>query len=714
MQYICIKVLKTLGLLAVLAGALPLPAQVVPASDELTPELDEIVMEVVVPVDSMALVGGPWGVLRGAELERKTEASLGETLAWEPGVTSSFYGPVASRPIIRGLDGYRAGVFLNGLGTGDLSSASPDHAVAIEPMFIREIEIIRGPAGLLYGGSAIGGAVNVITTTIPRESPGGDGVAGALEGRYSSVDRGRTGIVTATVGDDRLVFQVNGLWRKTDSYKIPGHARTADYDINNRVRLPPNVPGPGPNPEGTVPNTQSETQTGSLGASYLFDHGWVGAAFTAYNSDYGVPSDGHTHGNPFGPPGFGPGPNDNVTIEMQQRRWEGAAGFWPAATWLEQLDVALSWSTLKQDEYEGIYLGNAFDGKTFDSRIEAQLPVLGAWDTRVGLQFTAFELFNENINYQAGRVDRDTLSTRSFNGALFGLTRWEEGPWEARLGGRAELQSAERTDRSNTSRNFSAFSVSTGAAYRVHEDGRAGLTLSFTERPPTADELYVEAPHGAIGIFQIPNPDLNNERSLGLDFSLEKDRGDWTFAFTGFYRHFPSFIYLENQGFEVDGLTAYRYVQRSANFVGAEFESTRPLYRSEESGLDVSALWDVVYGTDTTIHQPLPRIPPMRVGGRLDGWLGRWDAGVGLRYAFAQTRVPQAVFGTLEYQAPTASYLMLDANLGYTLKRGRWITRAYIQGTNLLNQEARNAASFLQEVAPLPGRNVTVGLSISY
>lgn len=687
-------------------------AQVAPVYNDEPIELAPFVVEVNAWTEPAAMLGGPVNLLSGDELKRQAAASLGETLAWEPGVSSSFYGPVASRPIIRGQSGYRVGVYNGGTQTGDLSSASPDHAVAQEPLFIEEITIIHGPAALLYGSSAIGGAVNIETSTLPRHAPA-QPVQAETELRYDSVNAGRTAGVAATVGDDTLAVQINGLLRETNSYRIPGYARTADYDANNRSWLPPGIAQPGPNPEGIVPNTQSSLNTGSVGASGFWDQGWAGAAFVFYNTDYGVPSDGHAHGNPAGQT-FGPGPNDAVTIQMQQRRGEAQTEFWPDTTWLDTVSFKAQYSDLVQDEFEGSYLGNHFNAQTYDTRLELESARFEQWQFAGGASFSGFELDNKNIYYIAGRADEDTLSTRSLTGAVFGLAQYSEETWEAQAGARAEFQQAERTDRSGVDRQDAAYSMSLGGARRLSEDGKVSLTLSYLQRVPTADELYVEAPHGATGIFQIPNPDLNNEKSLGLDLSFIKDRGLWTFTATGFVRHFGNYIYLENQGFEVDGLPAYRYVQRQANFVGAEVESAWNLIEREDELLTFTALWDTVYGTDITVHQPLPRMPPMRLGARLDYDLNRWSFGLGVRHAFAQNRVPQAVFGSLDYQSPTAAYTFVDANIAYTLIRAPWQARLFINATNLTNAEGRNATSFLKDVAPLPGRNFTIGMELSY
>lgn len=704
---------KYITILALIFGPCYLVSgQATPVWNEEPIELETFTVVADTWVEPTAMLGVPVSLLDGADLKRQTAASLGETLAWEPGVNSSFYGPIASRPVIRGHSGYRAGVFNSGLSTGDLSSASPDHAVAQEPLFIDEVEVIRGPAALLYGSSAIGGAVNMKTNTLPRYAPI-EPFQAKTELRYDSVNRGRTAGVAATLGEKAFAVQVNGLRRETESYRIPGLARTDEFDVTNRSRLPPGVEQPRPNSEGKVPNTQSSLATGSIGASKFWRHGWAGAAFVFYDTDYGVPSDGHAHGNPAGRR-FGPGINDDVTIEMQQRKGELATELWPDAEWLDTVSLKTQYAHLKQDEFEGIFLGNGFNAHTYDTRVELHSPQLDVWTFVGGGDFSLFSLDNRNISYVAGRADTDTLSTRSLSGSVFGLAQYAQDEWEGQIGTRFELQHAERSDLTGVDRQDSAASFSLGGARHLQNDFKLGLTLSFLQRVPTADELYVEAPHGAIGVFQIPNSDLDHEESIGLDISLSKERGFWTFTATGFVQHFENYIFLENQGFEVDGLPAYRNVQRRASFIGGEIESAWNLVEREDLELTLTAFWDMVRGTDITQDEPLPRMPPMRLGVRIDGETGPWTFGAGVRHAFAQERVPQAVFGTLDYQSDTPSHTFVDANLGYTLQRDAWEARLFVNATNLTDSEGRNAVSFLKDIAPLPGRSLSVGMEVRF
>lgn len=676
----------------------------------------ELVDFTVVDSDPLAgqteMLNMPMDLVTGDELKRQATASLGETLDWQPGVSSTFYGPVASRPVIRGQSGYRVGVFNGGMQTGDLSSASPDHAIAQEPLFIEAVEIIRGPAALLYGSSAIGGAVNMTTKTLPRFQQS-QVLKAESELRYDSAKEGRTAGITTTTTLDAMAVQVNGLVRETENYTIPGFARTADYDVTNRSRLPPGVPEPLPNSNGIVRNTQSSLRTGSIGASHFWQNGRAGAALVLYDTEYGVPTDGHAHGNPAGRT-FGPGPNDVVTVEMRQRKAEASGELWPDSSWLESASFKAQSARILHEEFEGTYPGSRFDARTHDLRVELTSSEPGPWAFSGGGSLSIFELDNTNISYVAGRADTDQLSTRSLNGAFFGFAQFAQERWDAQVGTRAEFQKSERRDISNRHRSDSALSLSLGAGRRLGQTNKLGLTLSFLQRVPTADEFYVEAPHGAVGIFQISNPKLENEQSLGMDLSFTRDDGFWSLTAVGFIRKFDNYIFLENQGFEVDGLPAYRYVQREALFYGGEIESRWILIARDNAHLVLSSIWDVTIGSDSTRDEYLPRMPPMRLSARLDYKKNEWRLGVGVRHAFAQDKVPKSVFGRLDYQSPTDAYTFVDADLSYTIKNGQWAQRIFLNATNLTDNEGRSATSFLKDVAPLPGRNLAIGIEIKY
>lgn len=650
--------------------------------------------------------------LRGSA--RGQEGTLGEALSWEPGLASSFYGPGASRPIVRGLGGFRVGVFQGGLSTGDLSAESPDHAVAVEPLFLREVVLHRGAAALVFGGGSIGGAVDVEPDYLPVAAmpEAWSGETGLL---LSSGDDGRTAYSKSAFRDGLWALQLNALARETDDYRIPGLARTADYDFNNRLRLPPGVQGQvGPNPEGRVPNTWTHTRSLALGTGWLDPRRTLRAGYQYYRTRYGVPLDGHTHGNPFGTPGVtGPSVGDGITIDLNQHRIHGDAALLTDLPWLSRIDFRGVASRFRQEEWEGRFLSNAFSK---DSReVISEIPWQGdGWSliNRWALHDSTYT--NRNITYAAGRADEDFLKTGSSRAAwaVLGSRAW--GPLDLRLGTRTDWQKAERQDRSGFQRDDLAWSGILEGVWRPAIPLRLVAALSRMERLPNAEELYIEAPRGAIGIFQIPDPHLDAELADSLELTASWQGPRLGVSVSLYERRFDGFIFLENQGFEVDGLTAYSRVQRDARFRGGEAELSWIPYQREDRSLVLSGFADWVRAEERETDQPLPRIPPLRLGGICKFNTTAWTASLQVLHAFQQDRVPREVFGTLSYQSPSEAYTLVEFLWEWRMVLFDQPSRLLLRGSNLLDEEARQHTSFLKDVAPLPGRQLHLAWSLEF
>ncbi len=653
--------------------------------------------------------------VRPTETLRETTGSLGEMLAWQSGVSSSFYGGAASRPVIRGMEGYRVGIFENSLATGDLSASSPDHAVAVEPLFIESIRLFKGPAALYHGGGAIGGAVDIHPNYIPlrSESPGS---GGSLQGHFDSATSGRTALIRHHSRQEDFAFRINLLSRETEDYRIPGAARTEDYDRNNRLRLPPAVRGQvAPNPQGRVPNTHSSTRAVGMGGGWFPGANAITVGFLHYAMEYGVPADGHTHGNPYGQAGItGPGPNDVITIDLKQNRLFAEAHIPLDQTWMDGINAKLSYTDYRQDEWEGSFLGNAFQRETVNSRLETE-SIGERGRLFLGGSFNAHRYDNRNISYGAGRADEDRLETSGEQLALFGLQEVEWASTVVRVGLRAEHQSARRRDRTDLSRSSTTGSSSLEVEQVLSETWRLATSLTLANRIPDPEELFIEAPHGATGVYAIPNPALEVERSKGAEVRLFRSGERSHFEMSVFYRRFDGFIFLQNEGFEVDGLTAYAQAQRDASFVGGEIQLHWNLLRGTDRRLDLETFFDYLRGQNLDESEPLPRMPPMRAGITLKGQEGPWTGNIQWLHAFSQKRVPSAAFGTLAYQTPSPAYSLLSIGLG---REWALSTRSHLEVrlmlTNLLHTEARQHTSFLKDVAPLPGRSIQLGATLHF
>jgi iron complex outermembrane recepter protein len=636
-------------------------------------------------------------VLAGHRLHLNQQSTLGETLAVIPGVNATYYGPSASRPIIRGLGGDRVRMLDNGIGSLDASNVSPDHNVSVEPLLVERIEVLRGPATLLYGSSAVGGVINVIDNRIPATAPDHP-VSGQLEARYGSAANERTGIVALTAGNDRLAVQVNRLRTETDDVAIPGFA-----DPTNPVN------------EGTLTNSAISTQSGSVGATTFWSGGNVGVSVSEYATVYGVP---------VGEP---------INIDMTQRRVDFRAELTQPFAIFEAAKLRFGLADYQHAEID-TSTGTAnttFKNKAWEGRLELGQKALGALTGKVGAQFT-------RSDFSAVGEEVVTPPYVTATAAAFVLESLKVSPLlTLQFGGRVERQQIDlgAVDpaltpypgydvTSGEQRTDTALSLSTGAVIYPVKDWSLGLSAAYSERNPTAQELFSHGPHGGTGSYEIGMSNLQQEKSLGLDFTVRKRAGFVTGSAGLFLNRFQNFIFEQEDAltyFDEDSgefmpypvpaddgfLPIYQYVARDAVFYGGEVELSLHLLEQETERLHLDLTADTVHAQQTTDDQPLPRIPPFRVGAALRYEKGPWDLGLSARHAFKQTR-------TAPGETNTAGYMLLGADATYRFTAGRIEYEVFAHGTNLANTDARISTSFLKDIAPLPGRSVDFGVRLNF
>lgn len=673
----------------------------------------EVMGEPLAAVDFMADV--QTGVRRG-ELGA---ATLAELLAELPGVATSAFGAAASRPVIRGLDGHRVGVLQSGLGLGDLSASSPDHAVALDPGFVGSLQLFRGAAALRFGGLALGGAIDVepdflrIAETLP-------GAEGRFRVGFDSVNKGRHALMLTGYGTDHWAVRVNQVFRDAGDYRIPGPARTPAYDRNNRLRVPPSARGQvAPNPVGTVPNTDYTTQATGMGLGNRNSPLLWTVGLHRYRSEYGVPLDGHTHGNPFGnAPGFGPSPLDGVRIDLAQSQWSGSLDWRPERSHQARpqsgVRAQLAHTDFAQTETEGAFLINAFSQRQTQLQTEAEL-YDASGVTRIGWSSTQTRYTNRNLYYIANRIDEDFLATRAL---LHGVSVVREMQWNHWLfiaAARLDAQQVRRTDRLDLQRSAAVHGIGLDVVYRWNAEWETRLHVSDTRRIPHPEELFIEAPHGATGVFLIPDPDLSHETARLVELSQQIQLPHGSIRLQVYQRNVDNFIFLQNLGFEVEGLTAHAYVQRDAVFRGAELTAaSRWLTAARAGQFQASVIGEWMIGNDRARDIPLPRIAPARVGGTLDWRLDAYQARLSVFHSFAQNRVPPGVFGTLAFQTPTPAFTMVDLAVSRSWTVTHHQFHITLVGSNLLNQTVRTHSSFLKDVAPRPGRGVAIEAGWSF
>ncbi|WP_224006789.1 TonB-dependent receptor [Cupriavidus pinatubonensis] len=644
----------------------------------------------------------PVSSLSGDALSLRQNSTLGETLDKLPGVSSSYFGPNASRPVIRGLDADRIKVLQNGGSSVDASTLSYDHAVPIDPLVAERIEVVRGPAALMYGGNAIGGVVNVIDNRIPKEPI--EGIGGAVDGSATAggdVARNASALVEA--GNGQFGIHADAFARKTSDLHIPGFARS------DRLRASQPLPEGGTEASGRLPNTSAQQDGGSLGGSYTWADGFIGANYSAYRNEYGTPAE------------------DDVRLKMRQDRFalEGEARNLQANTSgiIESVKGKFSYTDYEHKEIADGQVGTIFKNQGWDARFEAQHAKIGNMSGVVGTQFghTQFSALGE---------EAFVPSTNTDNAALFvfeELPLDSTGDFKLNFGGRLDHSnikaSANGNDRfSDASRSFNATSASAGLLYKLNSLWSLTSNVSYTERAPTFYELYANGPHVATGAWELGDPNANKERATSVDLGLRYKYGPHSAGVSGYYSRFANYLALTSTGRSRDeagdvvasgspgALPEFQYLGVPATLYGFEAEGKARLFRkmlTSSDTLDFEARADYVRGENRDTGEPLPRLAPLRLGGALVYGAGPWGARVDVTYAAKQTRVPVN-------DTPTDAYTLLSLALTYKFKTSGTQTLIYLRGDNLTNQEARNASSILRDIAPLPGRSVKVGFRTTF
>ncbi len=648
----------------------------------------------------------PATVVSGDELLLQLEPTLGQTLDREPGVSSTYFGPGASRPILRGLGDDRVRILQNFTSLIDVSNVSPDHTVAADPLSISKVEIIRGPTALLYGPNTIGGVVNVLDNRIADEAFTGTYPSGKFDVSAGSADNSVSQSGEITWGNGPLVFHLDGFRRDTENIDIPGFARSEQL----RASDPPGTA----QPHGTLPNSFTNSKGAGFGASYIFDKGYVGFSYSGINSDYG------TVGEP------------DVTIGLEQRRWESRGAVYEPTDWLREINFSLGYSDYTHTEFEGPDVGTVFEIEGFNGRLE--------------FLHEAIAGFEGTFGYEGQSSDFSALGDEAFlppvttnNNSLFFLEEKEIGKTRFQFGARYDHQSSE-TEANATfgpalSRDFDAFSASAGIIYSPVEDYAVAFSLAYTQRPPTYVELYANGPHVATDTFEVGDSNLGKEEAFSLDLSVRKKTGRVTGSISAFYYRFNDYISLNNTGGidlgddlldPDDDLPIFAYQPIDADFYGGEIETTFHLlapvqqvpvtdgesevvsrHPSSDARLDLILRADYVHAENRQTGEAIPRIPPFRAGVTLEYGNGPWTAAIDGLYAAKQDH-------TAAFELPTDSYFLLGASLSYQVSLGNVDSTFYIRGVNLTDEEARLSTSFLKDVAPLAGRGVIVGLRAEF
>ncbi|MCW1885579.1 TonB-dependent receptor [Luteolibacter flavescens] len=653
-------------------------------------------------------------------LQRNAAATLGETIGWEPGVSSGYFGPASSRPVVRGFEGVRVRTLRDDLGTFDLSDVSPDHGVALEPFLLESVEIHRGPASLLYGNSAIGGAVNARSRVLARERPD-RAISGGWETRYETQGDGLSGAGHLSLLTGPLVFRFTGSARDSGDLSIPGRARSGAYEKLENPRVYDPASGttiPVPNPDGTLPNSGHDGSTWSAGVSWLPEKLplLLGASYSRFDTRYGVP---------WIYPGDPTDLYGNYTLDLIQDRFDLEGSIDLDHGPVSKIETRLAYGAYRHAElFEGLGKdrGRDFADSTFEKdAIEGRVDVHHrALDERltgiIGISGGTEDFTAVRTVFPPPDPQRVRSTFRTDQAGLYLLEKYEQGEWAGQLGYRIEKVRIHdhSLEQSGYLRGGNDFSNSASAALTWTREGagpldRLALTgiVSRVERLPTATERYAFWNNAGIGRFlvggDLDGSPLSTEESLGFELGLEADKGPVKARLNGYHYDFDNFIFLQEAPELTGGFgRAVQYIERAATFTGFEAE----LDWTIREHLTLSLMSDYVRAENKDDNEPIPRMPPLRFGTRLEWSDDRFTAGIEVRHATAQDRVKPAPRPEL----PTGSYTLVNADVSWTVPVRSHEFTVFLRGTNLLNEEARVSTSFRKDVAPLPGRGVSLGV----
>ncbi|WP_086606365.1 TonB-dependent receptor [Erythrobacter donghaensis] len=637
---------------------------------------------------------------------------IGDLLTKLPGVSATSFAPGSSRPVLRGQQGERVRVLVDGVGTSDVSNTSVDHATTIEPITVERIEVLRGPAVLLYGSQAIGGAVNVIDKRIPTRMPDHNLHLDAFAGVDSATDL-RTGAASLDVGiGSNLVFHVDGSWRETNDAEIGGFqvsdalradllADAAEEEEEGELEEAAEL-REAAGQRGTLPNSAMESWTINTGLGLILGESTFGAAVGWYDTTYGVPTRpgaGHHHGEEGEEEEGGEEEGEElVTIGLKQFRADFKGDVFLGDGAFERLKLRVGYSDYTHTEFEGAEVGTVFDSTSIEARAELVQNTGGMLRGSSGVQYLHRDFFAEGAEaYVPPNLTEQV--------ALFTLQELGTGPIQIEAAARAEFTNVE-AQTLGIARDYDTVSGALGLVYEGTPGLRIGINGSRAERAPSAEELFSNGPHIATQAFEIGNADLRTERAWGLEAYARGSIGAGTFNLTAYRQWFDNYIFLEETGEEEDDLPVFQYLQQDADFWGLEAELNYPIIDTEGFRLltDLRASYVEAELADGTA---VPRIPPLSLLGALEAQAGAFDVRGEVQWFGEQDRIAA-------FETPTDSFTLVNALIAWRPLADNQNVTLQLAADNIFDVNGRRHASFTKDFVPLVGRNFRASIRMSF
>ncbi|MZG54702.1 MAG: TonB-dependent receptor [Nitrospinae bacterium] len=643
--------------------------------------LDEVIVSTPMQ-DTIASSATPVTVLHDDNLRMKAGATIGETLQNELGVHGQAFGPGVGLPVIRGQDGPRVRVLSNGLGANDASQNSPDHASITTPLNAERIEILRGPATLLYGSGAIGGVVNVIDNRIPEKIPE---TGGSIEHKYNTATTSRQTALQFEGGKSKFAYHFDGYFQESEDLNISGDAVDVTRGQVSQSGLSVDA-----NTNGFVNNTNTHNTSVTGGASFVGDSGFFGVSGNMVHMDYQIPTRG--------------GAGDEASfINMEQRKLDFKGGLNNLHGFFKKIDGKLSFTDYEHNEaHEAL-----FQNDTIEGRVDAKHTPIFGMDGVMG-----FQMISSYFAAQEAEADEYiTPKTRTNSYAVFLQESFNLSSNNvAQFGLRIEHDVLDSQLRANPDQSFTPVSLSVSDLWTIDDKKSINIAITRSQRAPIVNELYFEGDHEATTTFQTGNPNLDLETSYNIDIGYKSSSEKVAWEINLFHNWVNDYIYSARTGGTGgdDNNPAVNYLQSNASFIGYEAQLIYHVMKKGAQDVDLTLFSDYTRGQLTDVAGSVPRIPPLRWGFQLDHRNGNWKSNLRLTRAESQEY-------SGSYEADTPGYTLLNLNTHYHIENFKKADMVvYAKGNNLLDENIRNAASFLRNFQPEPGIGAEIGIRIDY
>ncbi|PCH58628.1 MAG: hypothetical protein COC19_08355 [SAR86 cluster bacterium] len=633
-------------------------------------------------------------VLAGEELREKAGATLGDTLQDQIGVNIASFGPGVGAPVIRGHSANRVQILQGGVGNIDASSISADHTSSIEPSLAERIEVLRGPATLLYGNGAIGGVVNIIDNRIPTSLP--NSMSGMLETRNNSASDQQVSVVKLESAIGQLAWHLDGIYRDSNDIEIKGFAINPTLvDLSKPQEYQALL-----NSKGTLNNSNARAQVMTVGGSWILNEGHIGFSTNHLENEYGIPN------------AFNGGDDEgDVRIVMEQDRVDFEL-LLPLRGMFEEVHGRVSTVDYQHAEVEQSgEIGTLFQQDGTEGRFVFDLNTRENHEAVLGVQFS-------HRKFSALGEEAFIPKTDISSFALFTVHSLSSQNTIYEFGLRGEQQRVKQAD-GNCDESNTSWSGSAALIWRFSENTNLLYSIAHSQRSATVEELYSNIDtqcsalasneliaHAATQRLEIGNPGADREKSTNFEIGLRKHRGNVTGEVSIYRNDIADYIYLFDTGLFINDMEISRYTQENVVFQGIEAELSLPLLRSKNNLVDLVIFGDHVAAKFNHIGN-VPRIPASRYGVELKHSQLDWQTKLRLTRVNDQSN-------TAINESPTDGYILLNLYMDYHVQLCKNSCLLFVKGINLLDQEIRHHTSLLKDVAPASGRGFEIGFRFEF